>query len=114
LIGRKWGRLEVVRFVDCSWVFDDPFDEWGIAAPFFPTSSRSIISFTWVFTSASGGYGSSGGGHLAFLEGCRVFEHPSVRARGIELLVGDTPEARKAVAYDLKDLPEELRGFVRY
>jgi hypothetical protein len=109
-------RLESVKFVDCCWLFSSPQRKY--VDPFFPIVAHApaSTSFSWAFTPSIGGYANAG--HpLPPLESLRisqVFGHPAVLANGIDLLVGDRSEDRKAIARDLKSLPEELRRLVRY
>jgi hypothetical protein len=97
----RWNRLESVRFVDCSWFRDD---EDNNAIGFFIDVLSPSISFSWAFSLEYGGY-AGGKEPLICLGQSKVLDHPSVRAKGVDLDIGDRPEDRMAVERDLEKLP---------
>jgi hypothetical protein len=111
-----WDRLSTVRFIDGSCYFTDGGQSTNT---FFPGVESPHIAFSWTFSPVRGGCYSDtvvrrNLGPLPSFEAMGVFAHPSVRANGIKLLVGERAKDRQAVATDLEELSEELRSLVRY
>jgi hypothetical protein len=112
-IGESWSKLEVVRFVGCT---------WRCRSVFFSGFASSSIAFSWTFPLKLGGYKALPPGSVedvshrlldVFFVRVGVFKHPAVVAKGIELVIEDNPEERERVTGDLETHPDSLRSMVR-
>jgi hypothetical protein len=115
-ITSNWTRLTSVRFdnTSCYVLTNNDVDEETYS--FFPGLQSPFISFTWMFS--PGIYRDAmrenvGGSVLQMLQNDGVFRHPTVRAKGIELVVGGEEETVAAVKEDIERLDEENRSLVR-
>jgi hypothetical protein len=80
--GPAWDRLESARFIDHMWqCYVEDEDERRF---FLPGVVHPAISFSWIFTPRRRWFDAA---RLGLLAGCGVFEHASVQARGLELVV---------------------------
>jgi hypothetical protein len=117
-ISLDWTRLSSVRVINCACYCWDQADR---VFSFFPGSQAASVFFSWELTGEVGSYATvtaelkegSSESMLESLRSSEVFEHPSVRERGLELVIGDRHEDRVAFEEDLGGLEENCRSLVR-